>query len=133
MQFAQRVRRLREWAQTHLEGVPQVVVLKLCALKEEFSVAYDFPQGARTTNAVDRLMDYLDRVLYGMRYLDGERATARLAVRAMAVQWNFHPYSARAQLDGAKRSAFEALNGFQYHSNWLRNLLSAASMGGRRL
>ena len=78
-------------------------------------------------------MDYMDRVLYGMRYLHGERETARLAVRTMAVQWNFHPYSARAQRDGAKRSPFEALNGFQYHANWLHNLLSAASMGGRRL
>jgi hypothetical protein len=133
VQFAQRVRRLREWASSHLEGAAQVVVLKLCGLKDHFSMAYDFPQAARTTNGVDRLMDYMDRVLYAMRYLHGEQQTARLAVRAMAVQWNFHPYSARAQLDGAKRSPFEALNGFQYQANWLHNLLIAASMGGRKL
>ena len=133
VQFAQRVRRLREWAGSHLEGAAQVAVLKLCGLKEEFSMAYDFPEAARTTNGVDRLMDYMDRILYGMRYLHGERETARLAVRAMAVQWNFHPYSARAQFDGAKGSPFEALNGFQYQANWLHNLLIAASMGGRRL
>jgi len=60
-------------------------------------------------------------------------ADYQVAVRAMAVQWNFHPYSARAQSAGAQRSAFEALNGFQYHGYWLHNLLSAASMGGRRL
>ena len=133
VQFAQRVRRLREWAQAHLDGVVQATALKLCALKEKFIVAYDFPAAARTTNGVDRLMDYQDRVLYAMRYLHGTPPAARRAVRAMAVQWNFHPYSARAQLDGAKRSPFEALNGFQYHSNWLHNLLSAASMGGHRL
>ena len=133
VEFAQRVRRLREWAERQLEGAVQATVLKLCALKEEFIVAYDYPQAARTTNGIDRLMDYMDRVLYGMRYLHGRRTSARWAVRAMAVQWNFHPYSQRAQREGGKRSAFEALNGFQYHDNWLHNLLSAASMGGRRL
>ncbi len=132
-QFAQRLRRLREWASLHLDGAVQGTVLKLCALKEQFMVAYDYPAAARTTNGIDRLMDYQDRVLYAMRYLHGTRASGRLAVRAMAVQWNFHPYSARAQKDGAQRSPFEARNGFQYHGNWLHNLLSAASMGGRRL
>jgi len=131
--FAQRIRRLREWATSHLEGAVQGTVLKLCELKDQFSVAYDFPAAARTTNGIDRLMDYQDRVLYGMRYLHGTRQSARWAVRAMALQWNFHPYSMRAQSDGAKHSPFEALNGFQYHANWLHNLLSAASMGGRRL
>ena len=133
VEFAQRLRRLREWATTQLRGAVQETVLKLCQLKAEFSVAYDFPQAARTTNGIDRLMDYQDRVLYQMRYFHGRRDSARLAVRAMALQWNFHPYSARAQSAGAKRSAFEALNGFQYHGHWLHNLLSAASMGGRRL
>jgi hypothetical protein len=133
VQFAQRIRRLREWAKVQLEGVVQETVLKLCRLKAEFSVAYDFPQAARTSNGLDRLMDYQDRVLYAMRYLHGTDAAARWAVRAIALQWNFHPYSVRAQSAGAKRSAFEALNGFQYHSNWLHNLLSAASMGGHKL
>jgi hypothetical protein len=131
--FAQRIRRLREWARSHLEGAVQATVLKLCELKDQFSVAYDFPAAARTTNGIDRLMDYQDRVLYGMRYLHGTRQSARWAVRAMALQWNFHPYSARAQSDGARPSPFEALNGFPYHTNWLHNLLSAASMGGRKL
>lgn len=133
VQFAQRLRRLHEWASRHLEGAVQATVLKLCDLKDQFRVAYDFPTAARTTNGIDRLMDYQDRVLYQMRYLHGTQEAARLAVRAMAVQWNFHPYSVRAQSEGAKRSPFEALNGFQYHDNWLHNLLSAASMGGRRL
>ena len=133
VQFAQRVRRLREWAHGHLDGAVQEAVLKLCNLKDQFSVAYDFPAAARTTNGIDRLMDYQDRVLYGMRYLHGSRESARWAARAMALQWNFHPYSARAQREGANGSPFEALNGFQYHGNWLHNLLSAASIGGRRL
>jgi hypothetical protein len=131
--FGQRVRRLREWASVHLSGTVQETVLKLCALKEQFQVAYDFPAAARTTNGLDRLMDYQDRVLYQMRYLHGTRESARLAARAMALHWNFHPYSLRAQRKGTTRSPFESLNGFQYHDNWLHNLFTAASMGGRRL
>jgi hypothetical protein len=132
-EFGQRVRRLREWARGQLSGAVQETVLKLCALKEQFQRAYDFPAAARTTNGIDRLMDYQDRVLYQMRYFHGTRESARLAARAMALQWNFHPYSLRARRTGTKRSSFEALNGFHYHDNWLHNLFTAASMGGRRL
>jgi hypothetical protein len=132
-EFGQRVRRLREWARVQLCGPVQETVLKLCALTEQFTLAYDFPAAARTTNGIDRLMDYQDRVLYQMRYFHGTHKSARVAARAMALQWNFHPYSVRAQRQGTKRSPFEALNGFQYHDNWLHNLLTAASMGGRRL
>lgn len=132
-EFGQRVRRLREWARAQLSGPVRETVLKLCALKEQFNLAYDFPDAARTTNGIDRLMDYQDRVLYQMRYFHGTRKSARVAARAMALQWNFHPYSVRAQRQGTKRSPFESLNGFQYHDNWLHNLFTAASMGGRRL
>jgi hypothetical protein len=132
-EFGHRVRRLREWARGQLSGAVQEAVLKLCALKEQFTLAYDFPDAARTTNGIDRLMDYQDRVLYQMRYFHGTRESARLAARARALQWNFHPYSLRAQRQGTKRSPFESLNGFQYHDNWLHNLFTAASMGGHRL
>jgi len=133
VQFAQRVRRLREWAQQHTSGAVQEAGLKLGARKASFSLASDFPAAARTTKGIARLMAYQERVLYHMRYFHGTRESSRLAARAMALHWNFHPYSARAQSEGAKRSPFEALNGFQYHDNWLYNLLSAASLGGRRL
>ncbi|MBI3428348.1 MAG: hypothetical protein HY011_35960, partial [Acidobacteria bacterium] len=60
-------------------------------------------------------------------------ATARLALRALALQWNFHPYSASLRRrDPTRHSPFAALNGFVYHQNWLHNLLIAASLGGHR-
>ena len=91
-------------------------------------------QAARTTNAVDRLHNHLDRVLYAMRYCHGQRASARLAVRAWALQWNFHPYGSRLRHDQPSRSSpFADLNGFHYHPNWLHNFLIASSMGGLRL
>jgi len=62
-QFAQRLRRLAEWTPTHLSGAVAAMVLKLCHHRADFTPAYDCPQAHRTSNAVDRLLNYQDRVL----------------------------------------------------------------------
>ena len=68
-----------------------------------------------------------------MQYCHGHQASARWAVRAWALQWNFHPYGPRLRHAQPSRSSpFADLNGFHYHSNWLQNLLIASSMGGLR-
>jgi hypothetical protein len=133
-QFSQRLRRFREWAEAQLpEGLLRQTVLKACAKGPRFAVAYAFPGAARTSNAVDRLMNYQDRLLYAMRYFHGTQASARRSVRAMAMLWNFHPYGARTRrADPSRCSPFQDVNEFQYHDNWLHNLLIASSMGGRR-
>ena len=132
-QFSQRLRRVAEWTPLHLSGPVAQMVLKMCRRRAAFTPAYDCPQAHRTSNAVDRLLDYQDRLLYAMRYWHGTTDSARLAVRAMALQWNFHPYGARLRRDQPSRVApFHDLNGFQYHPNWLHNLLIASSMGGLR-
>jgi len=133
-QFAQRLRRLAEWTPAHRSGAVAEMVLKMCRRRADFTPAYDCPQAHRTSNAVDRLMNYQDRVLYAMRYCHATTASARLAVRAMALQWNFHPYGPRLRRDQPARvSPLHDLNGFQYHPNWLHNLLIASSLGGLRL
>jgi hypothetical protein len=133
-QFAQRLRRLREWSALHLSGAVKEMALKLCGHRGDFTPAYDCPQAHRTSNAVDRLLNYQDRLLYAMRYCHSTTASARLAVRAMAMQWNFHPYGERLRRDEPwRKSPFVDLNGFEYHANWLHNLLIASSMGGLRL
>ncbi len=130
-QFSQRRRRLSEWAPATLDGTVAEMVWKLCQHRADFTPAYACPQAARTTNAVDRVHNHLARVLYAMRYGHGQPASARLAVRAWAMQWNFHPYGARLRHDQPARSSpFDDLNGFHYHPNWLHNFLVAASMGG---
>lgn len=132
--FSQRTRRLREWSRSKLTGVAAEMVEKLCARCELFLPAYDCPGAARTSNAVDRLLNVVDRHLYAMRYCHGTKKSARLAVRAMAMQWNFHPYGKRLCQDQPTRSSpFADLNGFQYHENWLHNFLIASSMRGLRL
>jgi hypothetical protein len=133
-QSSQRFRRLGEWAARKLSGPVLEMVEKLLANKERYQIAYRIAKAYRTTNAVDRLMNLQDRLLYARRYLHGKEDQARLSLRAMAMQWNFHPYSARVRRENPKRhSPFADLNGFRYHDNWLHNLLIAASLGGRKL
>jgi len=133
-QFSQRLRRIQEWAnkQVEIETVRQKL-LNLKAKSVKFQVAYDFPDAYRTSNTLDRLMNYQDRVLYSMQYFHRSKESARLQLRAMALLWNFHPYGSRTKSDNPARSSpFQDLNGFQYHDNWLHNLLIASSMNGRR-
>ncbi len=132
--FAQRVRRLREWVTPkQIVATVKEKVLDLCAHAADFKKAYDHPGAYRTSNALDRLMDYQDRLLYTMRYFHGTQESASLYVRAMALVWNFHPYGQKTQNKyGPRTSPFERLNGFRYHDNWLENMMIAASLGGRR-
>ena len=134
-QSSQRLRRLREWATVGLpEGALRQMVLKRCGKGPQCARAYRFPGAHRTSNALDRLMNHQDRRLYAMGYLHGTPDAARLAMRAMALEWNFHPYGARTRRnDPTQCSPFHDLNGFEYHPNWLHNLLIASSMGGRKL
>jgi hypothetical protein len=134
-EFAQRLRRVWEWAQDPETDLPQAVrdkLIKLKAKAPQFKIAFALPEAARTSNQVDRLMNYQDRLLYAMQYFHGTWATTQQALRAMALLWNFHPYCRKVQaLDSHARSPFEELNGFQYHDHWLRNLLIATSLNGR--
>lgn len=133
-QFSQRLRRLGEWASKELSGHLQEMVIKLQQQRPRYATAYHHAGAHRTTNAVDRLMNHQDRMLYARDYLYGKQATARLALRAMAVLWNFHPYTTRLRrADLPRQSPFADLNGFQYHKNWLHNFLIAASLGGHKL
>ena len=112
-QFAQRLRRLAEWTPTHLRGAVAEMVLKRCRRRADFIPASECPQAHRTSNAVDRLLNDQDRLLYAMRYCHGTTDSARLAVRAMALHWNCHPYGVRLRRAQPSRvSPFHDLNGF---------------------
>ncbi len=87
----------------------------------------------RTSNMVERLMNHQDRLIYTMQYFHGNKKSARLYLRSMALIWNFHTLGARTRSKCSTRiSPFTDLNGFSYHDNWLHNLLIASSMNGRR-
>ena len=91
------------------------MVLKMCRRRIDFTPLCDCPQAHRTSNAVDRLLNSQDRLLYAMRYWHGTTDSARLAVRAMALQWNFHPLWCTPAAGPAIAVSFHDLNGFQYH------------------
>lgn len=131
-QFAQRVRRLREWTLPQaLADTVKEKLLELCAHASHFKSAYRQPGAYRTANALDRLMNYQDRLLYAMQYFHGTKKNATLYLRAMALVWNFHPYDLRTQQKyGEGTSPFERIHGWRYHDNWLENMMIAASMNG---
>ena len=132
--FSQRARRFTEWASKKMVSEPLLeMTAKLHERRCHYLTAFDYPAAHRTSNAVDRLMNYQDRKLYAMRYFHHSTKSARLLVRAIAMMWNFHPYSERLRRhDETRLSPFCDLNGFQYHGNWLHNFLIASSMGGVR-
>ena len=132
--FAQRIRRLEEWAKKTLDcGIVRDKILALCNKSPFFQKAYDHPGAHRTSNMADRLMKDQDRYLFFMQYFHGHFFSAEMGLRAWAILRNFQPYCPRAASGQAVREcAAERLNGFRYRDNWLENLLVSASMGGYR-
>ena len=131
--FIERLRHLQVWA--ICQTLPETILMKILNLSvkaSQFTIVYDFPDAYRTSNMLDRLMNYQDRILFSMQYFHGHQDSANRALRSMAMLWNFHPYGRRSQptpIDTV--SPFEELNGFYYHPNWLRNFSIASSINGR--
>lgn len=132
-EFAQRLRRFLQWADA--QTLRESITRRLNRLKDKsalFQKAYDFDGASRTSNAVDRPMNYLDRCLFSMQYFHGSWPAAVQTGRAMALLWNFHPFCRKTQRKTGCLCPFEQLNGFRYHDDWLRNFLIASSLNGRR-
>lgn len=133
-QFAQRLRRLREWAKAHLDASPMKGhVLDLCAKRSRFIESYDHGQAHRTSNMVDRLMKFMDRAFFMAQYFHGRQQSAGRRVRSLALLWNFCPSSPQTvQKHQGQRWPAERLNGKRYADNWLENLLISGSMNAYR-
>jgi hypothetical protein len=59
-----------------------------------------------------------------MQYFHGTLAAAKQELRAVALLWNFHPYTRKVHaMEPYLMPPFEDLNGFRYRDNWLRNFL----------
>ncbi|MDQ2877433.1 MAG: hypothetical protein M3Y33_22545, partial [Actinomycetota bacterium] len=130
--FAQRLRRLREWAGNNVGGVVLEAVRDLCSKKELWLKALDHPGAHRTSNMLDRVMRPMYRYFFDGQHLHGRRMTER-HVRAWALLWNFAPWSpATVRANADWRCPAERLNQHRYHDNWLQNLLISASLGGYR-
>lgn len=132
--FAQRLRRLWEWAQANVKGAWLLEqVEKLCGRSGEYAEAYAHPGGHRTSNMLDRVMRGMNRYFDAGLHLHGSEAACGLHVRAWALLHNFRPWHpAVARANGGWHSPAERLNGHRYHDDWLQNLLASASLGGYR-
>jgi hypothetical protein len=130
--FSQRLRRLREWAETALsESAMKTHTLDLCNKRAQFSRSYDHCYAHRTSNMVDRLMKFLDRACCNAQYFHGTLEAAERRVRALALRWNFCPSSpGTVRKYHGQACPAERLNGKRYGENWLENLLISGSMNG---
>ena len=131
--FCQRIRRLKEWAKSHTEGILNEKLISLCSKVKRFSKAYDHEGCHRTSNMVDRLMRWMDQYLFSTQYFHGSLRSAEQGIRAWALLRNFQPHACSIE-NGNKEvvCAFKKLNGFMYRKNWLENLIASTSMSGFR-
>jgi hypothetical protein len=132
--FAQRMRRLGEWAKATVSGAWLVEqVGKLCGRAKEYGEAYGHPGGHRTSNMLDRVMRPMSRYFDHGQHLHGGVEACGRHVRAWALLSNYRPWHpAVARANGGWRSPAERLNQHRYHDDWLQNLLVSASLGGYR-
>ena len=132
--FAQRLRRLREWARRRgMSAWLLEQVDKLCGRSREYAEAYSHPGGHRTSCMLDRVMRGMNRYLDRSQHLHGSLSACRLHCRAWALLANYAPWHpAVARANQGWRCPAERLNRHRYHDDWLQNLLVSASLGGYR-
>jgi hypothetical protein len=132
--FAQRLRRLGEWARRHVQATWVLEqVRKLCRRTREYGQAYAHPGGHRTSNMLDRVMRAMNRYFDGGQHLHGSEAACARHGRAWALLHNFRPWHPAVARDhGGHESPAVRLNQHRYHDNWLHNLLVSASLAGYR-
>lgn len=131
---SQRIRVLKGWAQTTLTGVVQDKVLDLCRKQKLWTLAFDHPDGHRTSNMLDRLMRGMNQYFEGGLHLHGKAAASEQHCRAWALLWNFAPWHpAVTQAHNGFQSPAEQLNKHRYSKrSWLEHLLVSASCNGYR-
>jgi hypothetical protein len=124
---------LQGWCATRTWTAPVVEMLtKLWAKTEFYAVAYAHPGCHRTSNAVDRPMNRLCRLMYAGRGLHGHQGSSELRLRGWALLLNFRPYAPRSNLHRTYDSLAHRLNGRRYHEHWFHNLIASTSLMGFR-
>ena len=97
-EFRRRMEEFRSWCapQTWTASVGEMLE-KLWAKTESYVAAYTHPGCHRTSNAVDRPMNRLCRLMYAGRGLHGHRVSSELRLRGWALLENFRPYAPRGR------------------------------------
>ena len=104
-EFRRLMGELQRWCATQTWTAPVREMLeKLWAKTESYAVAYDHPGCHRTSNAVDRPMNRLCRLMYAGRGLHGHQGSSELRLRGWALLQNFRPYAPRGKALGLSRA-----------------------------
>jgi len=132
-EFRRLMNEFRGWCetQTWMGSVRQMLV-KLWNKTDSYAVAYEHPGCYRTSNAVDRPMNRLRRLMYAGRGLHGHQGASELRLRGWALLINFRPYAPRSNVTRAHDSPAHKLNNKRYHEHWLHNLMASTSLMGFR-
>jgi hypothetical protein len=132
-EFRRLMDEFQRWCETRTWPAPVGEMLgKLWARTNSYAAAYDHPGCHRTSNAVDRPMNRLCRLIYAGRGLHGHQGSSELRLRGWALLENFRPYAPRGKVPRAFDSPAHRLNGRRYHEHWLHNLMASTSLMGFR-
>ena len=107
------------------------MLTKLWNKTEFYVVAYSHQGCHRTSNAVDRPMNRLCRLMYANRGLHGHQGSSELRLRGWALLLTFAPTPSEQPAPHPRQSAHR-LNGKRYHEHWLHNLMASTSLMGFR-
>ncbi|MGH7200966.1 MAG: hypothetical protein ACREJB_10210 [Planctomycetaceae bacterium] len=111
-EFRRLMSEFQQWCggQTWTAPVREMLT-KLWNKTEPYAVAYAHPGCHRTSNAVDRPMNRLARLLYAGRGLHGRQCSSELRLRGGALLLNFRPFARRSHGPRAQDSPAHRLNG----------------------
>ena len=99
--FRQRMDEFHQWSESqNLTAAVREMVTKLRNKTDEYALAYEHPGCRRTSNAVDRPMNRLRRLLYAGRGLHGHQASSQRRLRGWALLQNFRPFAPRGKAMG---------------------------------
>jgi hypothetical protein len=132
-EFRRRMGEFQRWCGTQTWTASVLEMLeKLWNKTECYVVAYDHPGCHRTSNAVDRPMNRLCRLMYAGRGMHGHPSSSELRLRGWALLRNFRPDARRSNRPRTHDSPAHRLNGKRYHEHWLHNLMASTSLMGFR-
>jgi hypothetical protein len=132
-EFRRLMNELQQWCATQTWNTSvREMLTKLWNKTESYVVASAHPGCHRTSNAVDRPMNRLCRLMYAGRGLHGHQGSSESRLRGWSLLLNFRPHAPRGRCPRAFESPAHRLNGKRYHEHWLHNLMVSTSLMGFR-
>lgn len=132
--FAQRIRRLREWAIKEMSESPmKKKVLELCEKSNLWKNFYQHQKAYRTSNMLDRMMKLMKKSIKNAQYFHANNHKATLYMRAFAIIYNFSPSAPLTiKRHGGIICPAQRIRHLKYSDDWCINLMVSTSLRGYR-